>query len=109
VSDKPKLPIPPTPSLSHQAATSLFSKSMIFFSVEMFICAGYSAFFFSFELNFSWNKVYLGSLPSTFSHTAFDNIVHHPSPKPYTSIQPCPANEKKKEMESEYERVAPSI
>ena len=41
VSDNPKLPIPPTPSLSHQAATSLFSKSMIFFSVEIFICAGY--------------------------------------------------------------------
>ena len=37
----PKFPIPPTPSLSHQAATSLFSKSMIFFSVEMFICAIY--------------------------------------------------------------------
>ena len=32
VSDNPKLPIPPTPSLSHRAATSLFSKSMIFFS-----------------------------------------------------------------------------
>ena len=31
----------PDPSHSHQAATSLFSKSMIFFSVEMFICAGY--------------------------------------------------------------------
>ena len=29
VSDKPKLLIPPTPSPSHQAATSLFSKSMI--------------------------------------------------------------------------------
>ena len=41
VSDKPKLLIPPTPSPSHQAATSLFSKSMIFFSEEMFICAGY--------------------------------------------------------------------
>ena len=37
----PKLLIPPTPSLSPQAATSLFSKSMIFFSVEMFICAVY--------------------------------------------------------------------
>ena len=41
VSDNPKLPIPPTSSLSPQAATSLFSKSMIFFSEEMFICAGY--------------------------------------------------------------------
>ena len=41
VSDNPKIPNPPTPSLSQQAATSLFSKSMIFFSVEMFICAGY--------------------------------------------------------------------
>ena len=41
VFDNPKLPIPPTPSLSPQAATSLFSKSMIFFSVERFICAGY--------------------------------------------------------------------
>lgn len=41
VSDNPKLPIPPTPSLSPQAATSLFSKSMIFFSVERFICAIY--------------------------------------------------------------------
>ena len=41
VSDNPKLPIPLTPSLSHQAATSLFSKSMIFFSVEMFICTVY--------------------------------------------------------------------
>jgi len=45
-SENPKLPIPPTPSLSHQAATSLFSKSMIFFSVEMFICAGYYLFVF---------------------------------------------------------------
>ena len=41
VSNNPKLPIPPTPSLSPWAATSLFSKSIIFFSVEMFICAGY--------------------------------------------------------------------
>ena len=41
VSDNPKLPIPPTPSLSRRAATTLFSKSMIFFSEEMFICAGY--------------------------------------------------------------------
>ena len=41
VSDNPKLLIPPTPSLSHQAATSLFSKSMIFFPEEMFICAAY--------------------------------------------------------------------
>ena len=39
VSNNPKLPIPPTPSLSPQAATSLFSKFMIFFSVERFICA----------------------------------------------------------------------
>ena len=29
------------PSPSHQAATSLFSKSMIFFSGEIFICVGY--------------------------------------------------------------------
>ena len=29
-----KLPIPPTPSLSPGAATSLFSKSMTFFSTE---------------------------------------------------------------------------
>ena len=41
VSDNPMLPIPPTPSLSPQAATSLFSKSMIFFSLETFICAVY--------------------------------------------------------------------
>ena len=41
VSDNPKLPIPPTPSISPQAATSLFSMSMIFFSVEKVICAGY--------------------------------------------------------------------
>ena len=40
-SENPKLPIPPTPSLSPWAATSLFSKSMIFFSVEIFICALY--------------------------------------------------------------------
>ena len=39
VSDNPKLPISPSPS--HHAAASLFSKSMIFFSKEMFICAGY--------------------------------------------------------------------
>ena len=38
---KPKLPIPPTPSLSPRAATSPFSKSIIFSSVEMFICAVY--------------------------------------------------------------------
>ena len=37
----PKLPIHPTPSLSPRGATSLFSKSMIFFSVERFICAVY--------------------------------------------------------------------
>ena len=37
----PKLPIPPTPSLSPWVAASLFSRSMIFFSVEMFICAVY--------------------------------------------------------------------
>ena len=37
----PKLPIPPTPSLSPWAATSPFSKSIIFSSVEMFICAVY--------------------------------------------------------------------
>ena len=41
VSNNPKLPIPPTPSLFSQAATSLFSKSMIFFPVERFICAIY--------------------------------------------------------------------
>ena len=41
VSEIPKLPIPPTPSLSPWVATSLFSRSMIFFSVEMFICAVY--------------------------------------------------------------------
>ena len=41
VSDNPKLPIPPTPSLYSRAATSLFFKSMIFFSVEMFIYAVY--------------------------------------------------------------------
>ena len=41
VSDNPKLPIPLTPSLSRRAATSLFSKSMIFFSVERFLCAVY--------------------------------------------------------------------
>ena len=37
----PRLPIPPTPSLSPWATTSLFSKSMIFFSEETFICAVY--------------------------------------------------------------------
>ena len=37
----PKLPIHPTSSLSPQETTSLFSKSMIFFSVERFICAVY--------------------------------------------------------------------
>ena len=30
VSDNPKLPIPPTPSFSHQAATSLFSRTCHF-------------------------------------------------------------------------------
>ena len=40
-SDNPELPIPPTPSPSPRATTSLFSKSMIFFSEEVFICAGY--------------------------------------------------------------------
>ena len=37
-SDYPLLPIPSTASLSPR---SLFSKCMIFFSVEMFLCAGY--------------------------------------------------------------------
>jgi len=37
----PKLPVPPTPSPSPLATTSLFSKSMIFFSVERFLCAIY--------------------------------------------------------------------
>ena len=41
LSNNPKPLIPPTPSLSCQAATSLFCKSMIFFSVERFICAVY--------------------------------------------------------------------
>ena len=35
----PKLPILPTPSPSPWAIGSLFSKSMIFFSVESFLCA----------------------------------------------------------------------
>ena len=37
----PTLPIRPTPSSSLWGATSLFSKSIIFFSVEMFICVVY--------------------------------------------------------------------
>ena len=39
----PKLPVHPTPfpSPSTSATTSLFSKSVIFFSVERFICALY--------------------------------------------------------------------
>ena len=37
----PKLPIHPTPSPSHLSTTNLFAKSMIFFSVERFICAVY--------------------------------------------------------------------
>ena len=37
----PKLPVPPTPSPSPLATTSLFSKSMIFFSMESFLCAVY--------------------------------------------------------------------
>ena len=37
----PKLPVHPTPSPSPLATTSLFSKSMVFFSVERFICAVY--------------------------------------------------------------------
>ena len=37
----PSLPLPPPPSPSLQATTSLFSKSMIFFSEDMFICAVY--------------------------------------------------------------------
>ena len=41
VSDNPKFPIPPTPSLSPKGATSLFSRSMILFSVERFGCAVY--------------------------------------------------------------------
>ena len=40
-SDNPTLLIPPTPSLSPWAATSLFSKSVIFFSVQTFIYAVY--------------------------------------------------------------------
>ena len=39
--NNPTLLILPTPYLSPWAATSLFSKSVIFFSVEMFICAIY--------------------------------------------------------------------
>ena len=42
VSDNPKLPILPTPSLSPWVATSLFFKSYDFlFCVKRFICAGY--------------------------------------------------------------------
>ena len=41
VSNNPKLRTPSTPSLSPLLATCLFSKSMIFFSAEMFICAVY--------------------------------------------------------------------
>ena len=41
VSNNPKFPIPSTPFLSPLVATGLFSKSMIIFSVEMFICAVY--------------------------------------------------------------------
>ena len=37
----PKLPVHPTPSSSPLVTTSLFSKSMIFFSVENIICALY--------------------------------------------------------------------
>ena len=37
----PKLRVPPTPSPSPLATMSLFSKSMIFFSVERLICAVY--------------------------------------------------------------------
>ena len=37
----PKIPVPPTPSPSPLATTRLFSKSMIFFSVERFLCARY--------------------------------------------------------------------
>ena len=37
----PRFPVHPTPSPSPLATTSLFSKSMIFFSVERFICAVY--------------------------------------------------------------------
>ena len=37
----PRFPILPTPSHSSLATTSLFSKSMSFFSVESFICALY--------------------------------------------------------------------
>ena len=41
VSDNPKLPIPPTPSLSPPGGHKSFSSSKIFFSEEMFICAVY--------------------------------------------------------------------
>ena len=41
LSINPKLPIHPTPSPSPLATTGPFSKSMIFFSVEGFICALY--------------------------------------------------------------------
>ena len=41
VSIYPKPPVPPTPSPFPLATTSLFSKSMIFFSVEKFLCAVY--------------------------------------------------------------------
>ena len=37
----PRLPVPPTPSPCPLATTSLFSKPMSLFSVEMFICAVY--------------------------------------------------------------------
>ena len=41
VSNNLKLPILPLPPSPHWAVTSLFSRSMIFFTVEMFICAVY--------------------------------------------------------------------
>ena len=44
VSTNPRLQVHPTPSLSLMATSSLFSKSMSFFSVKRLICALYSRY-----------------------------------------------------------------
>ena len=68
-----KLRIPPTPSLSSRAATRPISKSMIFFSVEMFICTVYQIPVISDMVFFSVFLTYFSQYENLQFHPCFCN------------------------------------